>query len=354
MALDNVTFTKALSSATSQEFKDRIGDVTKANIHKVGEIITEYPTAKNEFINVLTNQVAKQRFFQKMYENPYKLFNKGMLPYGKSIESIFVDIVKGKDRTHEDDTTNLASALLGKAKANVKVEYYSENKRLQYQATITDEELKGAFRTENGLSTLTSSILQAPLNGAEYDNFLMTKHALAHIKGAEVKIGKTEYDKLTLKQKAETLVTAIKSYVLKMGFLSNQYNGQGVMTYSKPNDLVCFVPADLLAVMDVQLLAQAFNVSYDEVPTRVLPIDYFEKCLATSDNSWDTSSETYGEDTELQCVLCDKEAIQIWDTLNTSETFRNPQGLYTNVFFNRWGIVSACNFVNCVKFTVKE
>ena len=139
-----------------------------------------------------------------------------------------------------------------------------------------------------------------------------------------------------------------------MGFLSNQYNGQGVMTYSKPNDLVCFVPADLLAVMDVQLLAQAFNVSYDEVPTRVLPIDYFEKCLATSDNSWDTSSETYGEDTELQCILCDKEAIQIWDTLNSSETFRNPQGLYTNVFFNRWGIVSACNFVNCVKFSVKE
>ena len=32
MALDNVTFTKALTSATSQEFQDRIGDVTKANI----------------------------------------------------------------------------------------------------------------------------------------------------------------------------------------------------------------------------------------------------------------------------------------------------------------------------------
>ena len=349
MALDNVTFTKALVSATSQEFKDRIGEVTAKNMHKVGEIITEYPTAKNEFVNVLTNQVAKQRFFSKAYENPYKLFKKGMLPYGKSIESIFVDIVKGKDRTRKTDGSALATDLLTRENPNVKVEYYTENKQMQYQATISDEELKGAFRTENGLSELTSRILQAPLNSAEYDDFLLVKHALSHVKGAEVKLGKTAYDKLTLQEKAQSLVTAIKSYILKMGFLSNQYNGQGVMTYSKPQDLVCFVPTDLLAVMDVQLLAQAFNVSYDQINLHVLPIDYFEKCT-TSDEG---VTYTYSEDTETQCIICDKEALQIWETLNSSETFRNPQALYTNVWFNRWGIVASCNFVNCVKFVVK-
>ena len=349
MALDNVTFTKALVSATSQEFKDRIGEVTAKNMHKVGEIITEYPTAKNEFVNVLTNQVAKQRFFSKAYENPYKLFKKGMLPYGKSIESIFVDIVKGKDRTRQTEGSTLATDLLTRQNPNVKVEYYSENKQMQYQATISDEELKGAFRAENGLSELTSRILQAPLNSAEYDDFLLVKHALSHVKGAEVKLGKTAYDKLTLQQKAQSLVTAIKSYILKMGFLSNQYNGQGVMTYSKPQDLVCFVPTDLLAVMDVQLLAQAFNVSYDQINLHVLPIDYFEKC-ETADEGL---NYTYSEDTETQCIICDKEALQIWETLNSSETFRNPQALYTNVWFNRWGIVASCNFVNCVKFVVK-
>lgn len=349
MALDNVTFTKALVSATSQEFKDRIGEVTAKNMHKVGEIITEYPTAKNEFVNVLTNQVAKQRFFSKSYENPYKLFKKGMLPYGKSIESIFVDIVKGKDRTRKTDGGQLATDLLTRENPNVKVEYYTENKQMQYQATISDEELKGAFRTENGLSELTSRILQAPLNSAEYDDFLLVKHALSHLKGAEVKLGKTAYDKLTLQEKAQSLVTAIKSYILKMGFLSNQYNGQGVMTYSKPQDLVCFVPTDLLAVMDVQLLAQAFNVSYDQINLHVLPIDYFEKC-STADSG---ATYTYVEDLETQCIICDKEALQIWETLNSSETFRNPQALYTNVWFNRWGIVASCNFVNCVKFVVK-
>ena len=59
MALDNVTFVKALTTATSQEFKDRIGSVTAGNMAKIGTIITQYPTLKNEFVQVLTNQVQK-------------------------------------------------------------------------------------------------------------------------------------------------------------------------------------------------------------------------------------------------------------------------------------------------------
>ena len=79
MALDNVTFVKALTTATSQEFKDRIGTVTAENIANIGDTISQYPTLKNEFVQVLTNQVSKTLFFNKAYENPYKLFKKNML-----------------------------------------------------------------------------------------------------------------------------------------------------------------------------------------------------------------------------------------------------------------------------------
>ncbi len=236
MPIDNVTFVKALSSATSQEFKDRIGATTQANIKKVGETITTYPTLKNEFINVLTNQVSKQLFFNKVWENPYKMFNRGQLPYGKSIESIFVDIVKGKDRTRQTNANNLASDLLSRQTPNVKVEYYTENFQQQYPTTISDEELKGAFRTANGLSEMTARILQAPLTGAEFDQFLMIKHALANLKTAQVKIGKTAYTGLTAKEKANLITTTVKAYVKKLKFLSNNYNAQGVMTFSRPTD----------------------------------------------------------------------------------------------------------------------
>ena len=42
---------------------------------------------------------------------------------------------------------------------------------------------------------MTARILQAPLTGAEFDQFLMITHALAHLKCAEVKITKAEYAK---------------------------------------------------------------------------------------------------------------------------------------------------------------
>lgn len=340
MAIDNVTFVKALASATSQEFKDRIGSVTQANIEAIGEIVSDYPTVKNEFVQVLTNQVSKQLFFNKVWENPYKMFNRGQLPYGKSIESIFVDIVKGKDRTRQTVATNLASDLLTRQTPNVKVEYYTENFQHQYPTTISDEELKGAFRNANGLSEMTARILQAPLTGAEFDQFLMIKHALANLKTAEVKIGKTTYNGLTAQQKANVITTTVKAYVKKLKFLSNNYNAQGVMTFSRPSDLYLFVPADISAFLDVEQLANAFNISKVELPTRVLDIDNFQKA----------SDDGYVEDTDALFYLIDKDAIQLYETLNESESFRNPQAKYTNIFFDRWGLIASCNFANAIKF----
>ena len=346
MAIDNVTFVKALTNATSQEFKDRIGSTTQTNIKKVGETITTYPTLKNEFINVLTNQVSKQLFFNKVWENPYKMFNRGQLPYGKSIESIFIDIVKGKDRTRQTNTNNLASDLLSRQTPNVKVEYYTENFQQQYPTTISDEELKGAFRTANGLSEMTARILQAPLTGAEFDQFLMIKHALANLKTAQVKIGKTAYTGLTAKEKANLITTTVKAYVKKLKFLSNNYNAQGVMTFSRPTDLYLFVPADISAFLDVEQLASAFNISKVELPTSVLDIDNFQKVNTGND----AASNPYVEDTDALFYLIDKDAIQLYETLNESESFRNPQAKYTNIWFDRWGIIASCHFANAIKF----
>ena len=346
MAIDNVTFVKALTTATSQEFKDRIGATTQANIKKIGETITTYPTLKNEFINVLTNQVSKQLFFNKVWENPYKMFNRGQLPYGKSIESIFIDIVKGKDRTRQTNVNNLASDLLTRQTPNVNVEYYSENFQQQYPTTISDEELKGAFRNQNGLSEMTARILQAPLTGAEFDQFLMIKHALANLKTAQVKIGKTAYNGLTAKEKANLITTTVKAYVKKLKFLSNNYNAQGVMTFSRPTDLYLFVPADISAFLDVEQLATAFNISKVELPTRVLDIDNFQKVNTGND----ASSNPYVEDTDALFYLIDKDAIQLYETLNESESFRNPQAKYTNIWFDRWGIIASCHFANAIKF----
>lgn len=352
MALDNVTFASMVSNLASQEYKDRVPQATRENLIDVANAIVEYPTVKNEFISILTNQVAKQVFFSKIYENRYKLFNRGMLPYGKSIEAIFTDIIKGKQRTHETVATNLASDLLSRENPNVKVEYWSENFNHQYKITLSDEELKGAFRTENGLESLVGRMTQAPLTSIEYDTEQMILTALPKLKGGKLSINKTAYSSMTKKEKIETIVTAIKSEIIKMGFLNNQHNGQGVMTYSRPQDLVCFLTPDLMATMDVQLLQTAFNIGKAEIPIHVLPVPKFMKETVTT-GSDSTKTITYTDDTDCLAMICDKDALQVYDTLNSSESFRNPQGLYSNIFYNRWGIISACNFANVCRVVLE-
>lgn len=342
MAIDNVSFVQALANANSELFGDRLSDGS-VDLEAFAESVSTYPTAKNDFINVLTNQIGKQIFFNKVYENPYKLFKKGSLPYGKSIESIFVDIVKGKSRQNSVNTSegNNANAYFKTVKPNVKVEYHSENSQLQYQATITDEELKGAFKTANGLSEMTARILQAPITSAEYDEFLIVKKALAQLKTAKATIGNTKYQTLSNKEKAQVLTTAVKSYVKKLKFMSNKYNAQGVMTFSNPQDLVLFVPSDISAFLDVHQLAEAFNVDKVDLPTRVLDIDYFVN--ADDDN----------EDTSALAYLIDKDAIQIYDTLTESESWRNGQAKYTNIWFDYWRLIGSCHFANAIRFEVK-
>ena len=172
------------------------------------------------------------------------------------------------------------------------------------------------------------------------NKFLMIKHALANLKCAEVKIAKAKYTTLSAKEKANLITTSVKAYVKKLKFLSNSYNAQGVMTFSKPSDLYLFVPADISAFLDVEQLANAFNISKVELPTRVLDIDNFQK----------VGTAGYEEDTDALFYLIDKDAIQLYETLNESESFRNPQAKYTNIWFDRWGIIASCHFANALKF----
>ena len=93
------------------------------------------------------------------------------------------------------------------------------------------------------------------------------------------------------------------------------------MTFSKPSDLYLFVPADISAFLDVEQLANAFNISKVELPTRVLDIDNFQKV----NDGADKATVPYVEDTDALFYLIDKDAIQLYETLNESESFRNPQ-----------------------------
>ena len=339
--MDNVTFTNSIRTLASAEYQNRIPSATKSNLLEVASMITDYPAAKNEFINVLTNQVVKTIFMDKLYSNPFKFFKKGSLPYGKSIEMVFVDLIKAKNWNERfNNETSDAGSLIGKQPVdNVKVKYISENFRHKYKITISDEQLKGAFRSRDGLSALVNRLVVAPLNSAEFDEYNIMKGLISQINMAEASI--TGYGALSENEKAKQLTKVIKTYVGKMKFLSDNYNKGGVHTFSMPNELVILVTPETQAMLDVELLASAFHMDKVEVEGRLVLIDEFQKKNASKD--------TYEEDTDCLAIVMDVNAVQFYESLNVSESFRNPEQLTTNMFFHRWGVAGACEFVNALK-----
>ena len=149
----------------------------------------------------------------------------------------------------------------------------------------------------------------------------------------------TGYAALSENEKAKQLTKVIKTYVGKMKFLSDNYNKGGVHTFSMPNELVILVTPETQAMLDVELLASAFHMDKAEVEGRLVLIDEFQK----------EASGNYSEDTDTLAIIMDSNAVQFYESLNVSESFRNPEQLTTNMFFHRWGVAGACEFVNALK-----
>lgn len=344
----NIEFLNAVRQVATQGYKERIPTATQTNLKEVTKAIMEYPANKNEFVDTLTNKVAQTKFMQKAYKNPYRFFKKGTLPYGESIESVFVDIIKGKSFDENFGESEVSSLIGAEKVTNVKVEYYSENIRNKYKLTISDMQLRKAFMSAEGLQQLINKMMIAPLNSVEYDEFLVTKKLLGTISMSEVVIN--DYDSLSEEKQATKLTKTIKEYVSKMGFLSNKFNSQGVMTFSKPEEMVIFVTPETKANIDVELLSTAFNMEKAEVSGRMIEIDEFlMQVLAQSgENASDTVGDTVVDNNTL-AIIADENLIQMYDTLNETESFRNPDRLITNTFVHRWSIAYGCGFANALK-----
>ena len=337
--MDNIQFLNAIRAVASAEYKGRIPTATQTNIQNIMTTIMSYSTTKEEFTNTILNKIVRTKVLNKAYENSLKFFKKEPLPFGKTIEGVFVDLIKAKNFNENFGTgNNEATSLLAKEQAPVKVEYYSENFKHKYKLSISDEQLKSAFMSADGLSQMTQGLIRSATSSSEYDEYMMIKTLIGASVSKEVEI--QGLFKLDENAQAKKITKTVQALVNKFRFMSTEYNKQGVHTHCQPSDCVIITTPDQLANLNVELLATAFNVPYAEMPSRIVVIDSFLKADGT-------------DDTDTVCIVADMDLVQFRNTLDTWETFRNPDGLMTNMFHHVWGSACGCGFVNAVKIKNK-
>ena len=338
--MDNIQFLNAIRAVSSAEYKERIPTATQTNIQNIMTTIMEYSTTKEEFTNTILNKIVKTKVLNKAYENSLKFFKKEPLPFGKTIEGVFVDLIKAKNfNEHFGDGESEASSLLAKETPTVKVEYYSENFKHKYKLSISDEQLKSAFMSADGLSQMTQGLIRSATSSSEYDEYMMIKTLIGA--SVEKSIEIQGLFKLDENAQAKKITKTVQALVNKFRFMSTEYNKQGVHTHCLPSECVIITTPDQLANLNVELLASAFNVSYAEMPSRIVVVDSFINKDGTDDN-------------DTVCIVADMDVVQFRNTLDTWETFRNPDGLMTNMFHHVWGSACGCGFVNAVKIKNAE
>lgn len=322
------------------------------SVRTIGAIIMDYPALQNEFLNALVNRIGRVMLTSKMYSNPIAFFKKGVLEYGESIEEIFVNIAK----VQEFNPEIAEQEVFKRVTPDVRAAFHIMNYQKFYKATVTQEQLKQAFLSWDGVTDLIARIVDSMYTGANYDEFLVMKYLLArHILDGRVYPVTVP---TVNAENAKAIVTTVKGVSNKLTFMNSDYNPAAVRTFTEKTDQYMIVNSVFDATMDVNVLASAFNMDKAEFLGHRVLIDGFGDLDIARLGEIFAGDPTYHEPSQgeltalnaIPAVIVDKDWFMVFDMLTQFTEQYNGQGLYWNYFYHVWKTFSVSPFANSVLF----
>lgn len=336
------------------------------SIREIGKIIMDSPDLRNQFVQTLVNRIGKVIVTSKLYDNPWRVFKKGVLDYGEVIENIFIELAK--PFTFNPDTSE--NTVFRRQIPDVKTAFHVMNFQKYYKDTIDDKQLSLAFLSWGAVTDFINKIISSMYTAANYDEFLVMKFMIAKAVFGDVDDHIYAYNEAwaAYADPNKGLVIEARANAKKMGFMNKNYNAAGVRTHSEIGDLYMIVTPEVEAQLDVEVLAMAFNMDKAEFLGHVITIDYFTveetARLAELFRSGGTDLEpTYDggfdpadlEDINtkmalMRAMLVDKEWFMIYDNFIEMASMRNPEGLYWNYWLHTWKTFAINPYAQCLFF----
>lgn len=316
----------------STEYTTRVPLATRTNIDAVANPILTYQSVQNEFLSALVNKIAFTMVQSRAWSNPLAILKKGTKPLGLDIENVHTNPATAATYAAAGST------LLNTTTPDVKTEYFRLNRQDQYTVTIYREQLRHAFTSWENLGNLIDAITNSLYSGDYIDEFVLTKNTLADavLKQKMITAGITA---VTTEETAKAFITSVKNISSALTYPGTSYNawsksgGAGtVTTWTPKENQILIVRSDLLNYVDVNVLAAAFNMDKVSFMGRVLEVDNF------------------GSMSNINAILMDQGALQIYDDLSEMTEFYNPKGLYWNYFWNHWQTYALSVMANAVAF----
>ena len=319
----------------NEVYMNTLPSATEDNIQTISNILFNdaYQPMLNDFVTNLINRIGLTIVRNKTYNNPLSILRKGSMPLGTDIQDIYENPAEAEQ--YELSNTEMAK-LLTITDPDTHVAYYRRNRKDLYTKTISRENLQGAFVSWEKFEDYISPITTSLYSGNYIDEFKLTK---ALVDGAydNNKVIVETVNAVTDEASAKAFVKKARALFNKMKFPSTDYNAYSkfsgakgqITTWTDEDRVVMIVTSDLMAEIDVDVLARAFNIDNTKFLGRVIEVDKFEN-------------------PEIQAVICDEAWFQIYENIMRFDEFYNARVMAWNEYLHVWQTYAICPFANAV------
>lgn len=307
-------------------FDNRLPQVTRDNIREFGTAVLDYQPTQNAFVDTLVNLIGRVWITYRLFTNPMRVLKKGILEYGDTVELVYTNLAKA----HLFDPKQAEEEWMKREIPDVNTAFAKLNYYVFYKQTISDDMLRQAFMSWQGLSDFISSVFNAMYTGAELDEFTTMKNLLAQY-GEAGKFAVEVIDEVTDNTSAHMALAKMKAVSNKMAFMRSDYNSLGVLTATPKEKQVLIIDADTDAYLAVLGYSTLFNLEPAKVQYRVIVVDEIPI-------------------QDAHAILIDEDFYAVWDALQKFTRDMNGQGLYWQYWAHYWRIMAVCPFANAVAF----
>ena len=306
--------------------------------------ILDNPNVMNEFMNVLVQRIVYTQVDIKLFNNPLRVLEGDRIPLGSIGQEIFINPARGR-RFNVDDF----AGLLAKYEADIKVQYHHLNSDLQYCVTITRAKLKDAFVSWSTLENFIDGLTQSLYNGAYIDQYNMTK-GLVSSAYASNQVRVEVISNPNTEALAKEFITKARTMFLNMQTPTPNFNawrqvggyGRDILTWSNPEDIVFLVRNDIGAYLDVNVLAQTFNIDRSVLLGNIIYVNDF--------NEYDNEGNLIFDGSNIVGMIADKSWFRIKEQETTMDEFYNANNRTWQYYLNVVRMYSYSLFANAVVF----
>lgn len=315
-----------IRASASTAYADLIPLATRDNITNIGNSLLTYSTAKEYFFNTIANKIAQTVIRPNKAIDKFAKFKGEQIPYGDTLEDIYVDFID--EQAFDDTNTNPHEQF----RPSVNVEYHKIDRRRQFIMTISDDAIRSAFRSAEGVDSLIMELMNTLEQTVIKHDFVLGKELLASYSAKYATQEITEITESNISTAGKDLMKAIKVAINDMGFLTDVFNYRSREVIKDKSELTLFLNKDIRAKLEVDLFANEFNFEQNLPNVDIIELDDFG-----------SMGDTYA-------VLISNDAMILRDQLNNTEQLRNPRAMTTNIFKNIWGLGSMRQHENAVLF----